>query len=280
MNRRHHAKIVATLGPSSSDLATVRALFEAGADVMSSPSHEAAVEFAVKYYRVMGPVAQVSLVLGDDGAVLSYDPIPSHDPGDDLYRACVEFIVASHYRLDKDLYGPTFKFARIRVAYPAPAHARAYRQLFGCPIDFDQPCNQVIVDAAWLADPTPYSDPITNAMAHETCEEVLAGLCHSEGIAARIRQMLIEHPGRFPNIEATAAQLSMSPRMLHRKLEAEQTTYRDLLAEVRMSLAIEYLRKTTMTNEDIAARLGYSEAANFRHAFVRWTGKRPSDYRS
>jgi AraC-like DNA-binding protein len=52
------------------------------------------------------------------------------------------------------------------------------------------------------------------------------------------------------------------------------------LAEVRMRLAIEYLRKTQMTNEEIASRLGYSEAANFRHAFARWTRKSPSAFRS
>ena len=46
-----------------------------------------------------------------------------------------------------------------------------------------------------------------------------------------------------------------------------------------MRLAIEYLRKTRMTNEDIASRLGYSDAANFRHAFARWTGKSPSEFR-
>jgi AraC-like DNA-binding protein len=34
-----------------------------------------------------------------------------------------------------------------------------------------------------------------------------------------------------------------------------------------------------MTNEEIASRLGYSDAANFRHAFVRWTGKAPREYR-
>jgi AraC-like DNA-binding protein len=46
-----------------------------------------------------------------------------------------------------------------------------------------------------------------------------------------------------------------------------------------MRLAIEYLRKTSMTSEEIASRLGYSDAANFRHAFIRWTGKSPSDFR-
>jgi AraC-like DNA-binding protein len=34
-----------------------------------------------------------------------------------------------------------------------------------------------------------------------------------------------------------------------------------------------------MTTEEIGSRLGYSDAANFRHAFVRWTGKSPQEYR-
>jgi len=76
-----------------------------------------------------------------------------------------------------------------------------------------------------------------------------------------------------------AAALSMNTRTLRRRLDAEKTSYRKVLAEVRMQLAIGYLRKTLMTNDEIAARLGYSDAANFRHAFTRWTYKNPSDFR-
>jgi AraC-like DNA-binding protein len=47
-----------------------------------------------------------------------------------------------------------------------------------------------------------------------------------------------------------------------------------------MGLAIAYLRKTDITTEDIAVRLGYSDGANFRHAFRRWTGKSTSDFRN
>ena len=94
-----------------------------------------------------------------------------------------------------------------------------------------------------------------------------------------IRRFLIERPGRYPSIETIAEKLQTYPRALRRKLESEGTSYRDLLAEVRMRLAIEYLRRTEMTNEEIASRLGYSDAANFRHAFTRWTGKSPSNFR-
>jgi AraC-like DNA-binding protein len=51
------------------------------------------------------------------------------------------------------------------------------------------------------------------------------------------------------------------------------------LAEVRCQLAKEYLRTTRLSTEDIADVLGFSDAANFRHAFRRWTGKPTSEFR-
>ncbi len=121
--------------------------------------------------------------------------------------------------------------------------------------------------------------PMTPAMAGELCERFLDGSRQDRGVIGDVRRILIERPGRFPSIEAMAAELSLHPRALRRRLDAEGTSYRDLVGEVRMKLAIEYLRQTEMTNEEIAVRLDYSDASNFRHAFARWTGKSPSEYR-
>jgi len=55
----------------------------------------------------------------------------------------------------------------------------------------------------------------------------------------------------FPSIEAIASELSIHPRTLRRRLEAESIT--DVVAELGMKLAVEYLRKTRMTNEKIVA---------------------------
>ena len=73
--------------------------------------------------------------------------------------------------------------------------------------------------------------------------------------------------------------LHTTSRTLRRRLHLEGTSYQDLLAEVRCNLAKEYLRGTRMTTEDIAETLGFSDAANFRHAFRRWTGRNPSEFR-
>ena len=76
-----------------------------------------------------------------------------------------------------------------------------------------------------------------------------------------------------------ATALGMHPRTLRRRLDADGTTFKVLLSEVRRRLAIEYLCGTKMTTEEIARRLGYSDAANSRHAFTRWTAKAPQEYR-
>ena len=89
----------------------------------------------------------------------------------------------------------------------------------------------------------------------------------------------MEVPGRFDDMETLARKLNTTSRTLRRRLHLEGTSYQDLLAEVRCNLAKEYLRSTRMTTEDIAETLGFSDAANFRHAFRRWTGKNPSDFR-
>jgi len=157
--------------------------------------------------------------------------------------------------------------SRVLLDYPPPPYADTYDRIFQCPILFRQPgCSYEHVREDRTVE---LADPRTHAMAREMCEQLLDEINRTGGIAADIRRILIEQPGCYPSIEMIAEKLEMYPRALRRKLEAEGTSYRDLLAEVRMRLAIEYLRKTQMTNEEIAGRLGYSDAANFRHAFIR-----------
>ncbi len=48
----------------------------------------------------------------------------------------------------------------------------------------------------------------------------------------------------------------------------------------QIRLALEYLRGTSLNNDDIAVALGFSDGAAFRRAFQRWTNKTPSDIRS
>jgi len=76
-----------------------------------------------------------------------------------------------------------------------------------------------------------------------------------------------------------AAQMCVSLRTLRRMLSAEGTSFRKLMDEVRETLALELIQGTNLSLEDISYRLGYSDTANFFHAFKRWKGFTPNHFR-
>jgi len=74
--------------------------------------------------------------------------------------------------------------------------------------------------------------------------------------------------------------IGMSSRTLRRRLEEKGTTYRALLEEVRRKQVEDLVARTALTVEQIADSLGYAETASFTHAFKRWTGRSPREFRS
>ena len=204
----------------------------------------------------------------------------SADPSEPLYRFALEFAFAAHLTLGRDLSGSAYSPAGLCAACPASEHAERWAELFGCPVQFDALSNQIRVDRRWASFDHRMPDPVTHAGLRELCEQLLVDRTPTAGTASMVRRTLVEQmPWRFPTIDTMAEAIAVHPRTLRRRLEAEGTSYKDLLSDVRRRLAVEYLQKTRMTTEEIASRLGYSDAANFRHAFTRWTGRTPSEYR-
>jgi AraC-like DNA-binding protein len=90
-----------------------------------------------------------------------------------------------------------------------------------------------------------------------------------------VRRILLECGGHFPSIAEMAVSLGMSIRTFRRRLAGQGTNFLSIMDEVRFELAVRYLEDRRLTTELIAQRLGYSESANFRAAFRRWTGSSP-----
>jgi AraC-like DNA-binding protein len=87
-------------------------------------------------------------------------------------------------------------------------------------------------------------------------------------------------PAKSTNSFSIAKLLEVSDRSLRRQLRKQGISFRGLLDELRMQIALKYLRTTRLANEDIAMALGFSDAANFRRAFRRWTNESPHEIRT
>ena len=101
----------------------------------------------------------------------------------------------------------------------------------------------------------------------------------NSGFASQVYDELTKRPGDFLTIEALAERLNMSERTLRRKLDLEGTSYSQILMRVRHALALDYLTATRLKIVDIASALSFSDVGSFRHAFKKWTGLSPNEYR-
>jgi AraC-like DNA-binding protein len=71
----------------------------------------------------------------------------------------------------------------------------------------------------------------------------------------------------------------MSPRTLQRRLRDHGLCYADLLDSTRASAAKNYLSDRGISVAEVAYLLGFSEQSSFNHAFKRWTGQAPNEFR-
>jgi AraC-like DNA-binding protein len=85
--------------------------------------------------------------------------------------------------------------------------------------------------------------------------------------------------GGDPSLEAIARQMHLSGRTLQRKLQAEGSSFADVLDRTRRSTADVYLRRRELALTEVAYLLGFSEQSAFTRAFQRWYGMPPSRYR-
>ena len=108
---------------------------------------------------------------------------------------------------------------------------------------------------------------------------VLKRMVIGDDIVSKVNRHLLSCSGDFPKLDAVAKCLCLGARTLRRRLQELGTSYQQILGEVRRELAIEYLRTSSLTVQEIAELLGYSEVTNFRRAFVRWVQVSPYQYR-
>ncbi|MCG8673466.1 MAG: AraC family transcriptional regulator [Pseudomonadales bacterium] len=84
---------------------------------------------------------------------------------------------------------------------------------------------------------------------------------------------------RSPRRETVAERLGISTSTLDRRLKEAGMNWQELLDNLRVQLAIEYLSNQELSVSEIADKLGFSEIRAFQRRFKRWTGMTPSNYR-
>ena len=150
-----------------------------------------------------------------------------------------------------------------------------FEDLYQCPVHFNSAVTEVRFAKSYLQHELPQHNVLAMELCREQLEHIRPQLIVEEGVLERVQQYLLKTPLYRASMEDCAKSLSMSSRTLRRQLSEAGMSYQLALDEFRRLLADKYLNDTQMTLAKVAERLGYSDAANFSHAYKRWTGLAP-----
>ncbi len=170
---------------------------------------------------------------------------------------------------------------RILFEHRAPASLDEHRRIFNCALEFDQPHTAIVFPAHFLALPLKNTDPAMQRLMDSHAEALLARRAQSANDPTADIRNSIERalPSGVPAIETIAAQLKLHPRTLQRRLFMAGLSFKNLVDDVRRSLALRYVNDPELDLVEIAFLLGFAEQSSFQRAFKRWTGKPPGQYR-
>lgn len=229
-----------------------------------------------RYHRLLHDVAEVKLALQRDRAVLShYLPIPGGP-----VRPISEYVLTGWLLFSHQSTGVHWTPLEVRFPHPQPDDTSELRRLFRCTMKFGHDRSELVFPRDLLDTPLLKADPNLQAILEAQVVAMLQKLPKSEAATDAVRRHLAsELCNGEPRLEHIAPRLHMSPRTLHRRLEEEGTSFRQVLTEVRRELAARHLTERHLAIGEIAFLLGFSEPSAFHRAFKRWTGHAPLAYR-
>jgi AraC-like DNA-binding protein len=247
-----------------------------GYAALQSGTLRQAIDLFRRFARLRLALLEVSVV--EAGPALQVQ-LRASKPLADLERPILEAVVLSVKNLVDAITRDPKVVRGLAFPFEAPDYAAMAREVFDADVTWSAGWCGVAVARAALDLPLRHADPAAFAEAAAICQRTLERWTTHDGRVTDVRRLLLERAHGFPSLNTVARRLHTSPRSLHRQLHDAGTSFQQLLDETRAALAVEHLRNPATTVEALAFQLGYTDVANFRRAFRRWTGGSPADWR-
>ena len=248
--------------------------------LMSCDNAHQAIQEGVRYQELTFLFSRLEFEPGATCSALVLTPPPLPEA---IRRVRIDGEVSGTVKLLRDMQvgiGTRFDPVRVEMPYPTPPEMDAYAAHFRCPVRFGGDRARIVLPNEPLIMRMPAADPVAHRLYRAQCDALLARRRRSDdNLSARVRAHLALFADAFPAVDKVASVLGLSERTLRRQLDAEATSYRRLLDEVKAERACSLLVDGQVSVESVARQLGYGEPASFIRAFRRWTGVTPAAYR-
>lgn len=248
-----------------------------GFAILSCASARAALNLASRYLRLTCAYCYLEIVEEGDNTffLVAHDELP-----DDICRFLVERDCVTVLSLQREILPVQLPLVRLDTTFAPPVYAARLTELTGYHIKFDQPRTCVVINSQLLDLPLPQADRYTLARYEAECQQLMARRDTLGSYARQLRDHLLIRSGHFPGLREMAQHMEVNAKTLQRRLSDEGTSYKAIIDNVREDLATDLLNTRSLSVEDVAELLGYSEVSSFSRAFKRWKGVSPLHFKT
>lgn len=243
----------------------------------SAPTVGTALAKVSDYFPLIHDVVRLPYVVGDE--IVTFDLEAPSRP-ETITRPYAEYTLAAVFLRTRIATHQQYPLIRVEFSQPAPPDITEHERVFECPVVFGAgACRLVIARAVWET-PRTGSDPALFSVLDTHARMLLDRRPAPDDLVGRVRHAIgAELRGGSPRLAPVAKRLAMSPRTLQRRLRDEGILFNDLLDAMRFEAAKSYLARRDVAGAEVAYLLGFAEPSAFNHAFKRWSGQTPMEYR-
>lgn len=244
--------------------------------MLASPTLRDALALMVRYMNVLSNAATAALDEAADGAWFELGHRGGERP---VPRQRVEFGMLSMLAQAGWLTGRELQPLAVEFVYPPPPEPAPFVAAFGVLPRFAAGANRMRLAAADLALALPTRDAAMATLHERLVHDELQRL-EGERASLQVRRVVAAMLAEAePRRERVAVALKLSERTLQRRLQAEGTSFQQVVDDTRRELAQQYLRRPAHTLKQVAALLGFEDQSNLQRACRRWFGESPGRYR-
>lgn len=237
-----------------------------------------ALEIFCRYHNLSEDAILPKIKIEDDLAFLSWETASPHFH---ITRQISEALLCAYVNILRGIANDDLKVLEVRFQHEKPIDIQGHEDIFLAPLRFEQRKNEIVIRKCDLDRPVFLADPTLFQTLEHLAQKLLDQLYDSNKWTNKVLGVIGKKVARGEkiNIDIIASDLAVSPRKLQDRLKKENTTFQKILDQARKEIASRYLCQNKIPICDIALLLGFSEQSAFNHAFRRWTGSTPGQYR-
>jgi len=203
-----------------------------------------------------------------------------HDGIARLSRHVAEHLLANIAVLASTQIGYHVPELRMGLAHDDSDSAAQFARLFKARVDSGTDSYRMEAAPEFLEQRALYGEEDLYRVTQELARERLMELRGEDRFLNRVRETVLQQlPGGLPKVDEVAASMELSGRTLQRRLQERNLRFGQVLDEVRSELALQLIRDDSLGLNEVADYLGFNDQSAMQHAFRRWQGMTPGQYR-